>query len=427
MHPGLVTRSGEHPLEGRGRLRRVHDPMPAEAGRGRDGTGQHRRQGRLVDLHDDPLGGDPAAYVGEMGRHALGERLRQLASSAVVGEHLVAARLLDGRGERPRAGHLDLERSLEVLGLLLQRVEVLGEQRAGPPVVDAGSVGEPPAGRLEVEAEVGDHRDRPAGHARGRTAARQLREVGQVGQLAEHDADRLGVLLRVVAGPRPDAGGDAHAVTSARAVETMVAEPTTRVPSYITAAWPGAIPWAGSSSSISTMPVGRTSSTCRDHDDRPVGGAVGAQLHRPRVRRGSGAAPARPVGDDPVDGQRVARADRDRAGDRLDVEHEARLAVRRGHAEPQPAALADGEAVGAVVAPELRTRRRVDDRAPVVGRPVAELLAQPAGVVAVGDEADVVGVGLVGDEQPTSRGLRADRRLRGVTEREQRVGAAGPG
>ena len=46
--------------------------------------------------------------------------------------------------------------------------------------------------------------------------------------------------------------------------------------------------------------------------------------------------------------------------------------------------------------------------------------SQP-GVVAVGDEADVVAVGLVGDEQPASRGLLAHGRLGGVAEREQRV------
>ena len=63
----------------------------------------------------------------------------------------------------------------------------------------------------------------------------------------------------------------------------------------------------------------------------------------------------------------------------------------------------------------------VDDVAAVVGRPVAELLAQPAGVVAVGDEADVVGVGLVGHQQAARPGLAAHGRLVGVAQREEGV------
>ena len=72
-----------------------------------------------------------------MDPHALGQRLRELAAGAVVAEHLVAARLLDGGGQRPRAGDLRLERAGVALRLLLDRVEVLGEQRAGAAVVDA--------------------------------------------------------------------------------------------------------------------------------------------------------------------------------------------------------------------------------------------------------------------------------------------------
>ena len=40
--------------------------------------------------------------------------------------------------------------------LLLEHVEVVGEQRPGAAQVDAGCVGQPPAGRLQVEPEVGD-------------------------------------------------------------------------------------------------------------------------------------------------------------------------------------------------------------------------------------------------------------------------------
>ena len=66
---------------------------------------EHRGQRRLVDLHDQPLGaGQPAAQVGDVVADPLGERLGEVAAGAVVGEDLVAARLLDGRGQRPRAG-----------------------------------------------------------------------------------------------------------------------------------------------------------------------------------------------------------------------------------------------------------------------------------------------------------------------------------
>ncbi len=149
--------------------------------------------------------------------------------------------------------------------------------------------------------------------------------------------------------------------------------------------------------------------------------AVGAQLHGALEVRRDGAAPAGPDAADPVDRELLARPDRDGAGDRLDVEHEPRLAVGRGPADLQPLALADGEAVRALVAAQHLAGGVVDDVAAVVGRGGAELLLEPAGVVAVGDEADVVGVRLVGDQQPAAPGLEPDVGLGGVAEREQRV------
>ena len=73
------------------------------------------------------------------------------------------------------------------------------------------------------------------------------------------------------------------------------------------------------------------------------------------------------------------------------------------------------------MAAELLAGLLVEDRPAVVGRAVAELLAQPARVVAVGHEADVVAVRLVRDEQPARGGLLAHLGLGGVAEREQRV------
>ena len=60
---------------------------------------------------------------------------------------------------------------------------------------------------------------------------------------------------------------------------------------------------------------------------------------------------------DLADRQRLARTDRHRVGHRRDVEHVARLAVVGRHAEPQPAALADGELVACPSCVADRARR----------------------------------------------------------------------
>ena len=199
----------EDPLQrGGGRGRVVDRAVPGEAGRGRHPAAEHGRQRRLVDLHDDPAPGDPAPHVGDVAAQPLGERLRELAAGAVVGEHPVAAGPLDGGRQRPRTGDLDLERPGVALGLLLDGVEVLGQQGPRPPVVEAGRVGQPPAGGLEVGAEVGDTASARPVMSRVRAAARELGHVRQVGQLVEHDPDRLGrSRSSVPPGMRPDAGG----------------------------------------------------------------------------------------------------------------------------------------------------------------------------------------------------------------------------
>ena len=193
--PDSVT-AAKHPLQRRAGPRRVDRPVPAEAGRGRHCAGQHGGQRGLVDLHEQLGARDPAADVGDVVAQPLGERLRQLAAGAVVGEHPVAARPLDGRGQRPRPGDLDLEGAGVALAVLLDGVEVLGQQRPGPAVVDAGGVGQPPPGRLQVGAELGDQRQRATGHVGVRAAAGQLGQVGQVGQLVEHHPDRQVVVRR---------------------------------------------------------------------------------------------------------------------------------------------------------------------------------------------------------------------------------------
>ncbi len=118
--------------------------------------------------------------------------------------------------------------------VLLEHVEVLGEHRPGPSLVDAGrTAGEPPPRGLEVRPELGHEREGAAGHVGGRAAAGELGQVRQVGQLTEHGLQRLAERGRVVAGEGADArGGQPHASwRSRREARVIVAEPTTRVPS----------------------------------------------------------------------------------------------------------------------------------------------------------------------------------------------------
>ena len=178
-------------------------------------------------------------------------------------------------------------------------------------------------------------------------------------------------------------------------------------------AWPAATPRAGRRSaarqpSPSTVdrrpaPASPCARSCTSHSTGPSGAA---RRSRPGGRR-------RTVDDL----QRLGRADRHGVGHRRDRQHVARAAVRRGHAQVQALALADRVA---------RTRRRAA-RAP--RRCAASTMspgaspsrvAQEAPGVAVGDEADVVRVGLVGDREAALGRLGAHLRLGRVAEREDR-------
>ena len=136
----------------------------------------------------------------------------------------------------------------------------------------------------------------------------------------------------------------------------------------MTAAWPGA------------MPCGRVEQLDRRPRRRRHRGRTTARCSSPWARSwtvpsrrvGHAAAPARPGSPvEPVDGRPVARADGDGAGHRLDVEHEAGLAVGRRAADPQALALADREAVRcrrAGRAPRRWRRRRCRRRGWAPGR-----------------------------------------------------------
>ena len=128
--------------------------------------------------------------------------------------------------------------------------------------------------------------------------------------------------------------------------------------------------------------------------------------------------PAGVVGQDRTHREVGRRADHDAVGDRLHLEDVPGLAVGRGSADRQALALPDRVRVRAVVRADHATGG-VDD----VARPRTEMVSQEAVGVAVGHEADVVGVRLRGDRQAPPRGLGPDLVLgRGVPEREHRPG-----
>src|SRR6185437_13527417 len=152
--------------------------------------------------------------------------------------------------------------------------------------------------------------------------------------------------------------------------------------------------------------------------DAAVHLAVGAQLDAALYRRGRrrAAGPDRADRADLADAQGVGRADGHRVGHRLDRQHVAGLAVRSRAVQAQALALADGEAVDALVRADHRPVG-VNDRT----WRGAQLAGQEAAGIAVGDEAHVVAVGLVRDQQPAGVRLLPHLGLGRVAQREQRV------
>src|SRR5690625_27380 len=116
-------------------------------------------------------------------------------------------------------------------------------------------------------------------------------------------------------------------------------------------------------------------------------------------------------------GQRLTRAHGPRPVDWRDVQNVPRLAIRSGPANLQAPTLADGKPMGSVVF--------ADDRTVFVhhrpGR-LAKLVAQKACGITVGDEADVVAVGLARKGQTGPLGLLAHVALICVAEWEQSMG-----
>ena len=334
--------------------------VPAEAGRGRHRPREHGGQRRLVHLDDDPVdAGQPAAYVGRRGRATPSASAWASSRRAPWSESTLSPRgfstvaasvhgpatwILNAPGE-PWACSSRASRSWR-------------EQAARPAVVDPGpSVrsAASPAGCRSAPRSV-TTAERAAGHrcapARGPGTSGRCGRSGSSPSTA-----RTRLVVRRAGRRRASTRRRSPASRVAtRWVAAIVAEPTTRVPSYTTAAWPGAMPYAGSSSSISTLAVRRR---------RPRPGARRRARAAGRCpRRRSGTVPHQ-RGLIPVSRSTASRSrgpDGHRAGHRLDVEHEPRPAVRGGAPEPQSLALADRERVGAFVAAEHLAAGLVDDR-----------------------------------------------------------------
>ncbi len=147
--------------------------------------------------------------------------------------------------------------------------------------------------------------------------------------------------------------------------------------------------------------------------------AVCPQLgHRPqREFRFPAAGEHHPFRRDDADVQTGCRTDGDGAGYRLDPQDVPGPAVRRRPLQVQPLALTDRVCEEPVVLRQHVTGLGIDHRT----RSGTQLVDQVAVGVAVGDEADVVRVGLGRDREAASRGLLPDLLLGQFTEREHAV------
>ena len=183
VHPRLGAGVGDrvqHPAQRLGRLGQVDGAVPAEPGRGRHRARQHGGQRGLVDLDDQAVRArHPAAYVGDVRRSAprpAPGRARAGRRSPRAPCRRAAARRSRPASTGPATWTLNAPAYPCACSSSPSRswASRLRARRWSMP----GRVGEPPAGRLEVGAELGHHRERPAGHGRGGAAAGHLGQVG---------------------------------------------------------------------------------------------------------------------------------------------------------------------------------------------------------------------------------------------------------
>ncbi len=112
---------------------------------------KYGREHGLVELDEQFDIGQPAAQLGSELSDALGERLAEVATRSGVGHHSITTRPLHHRGQRPWTGNRELDGACVSLCMLLELIEVRAQRTDGQPMLPAGGVGEPPAGRLQVD------------------------------------------------------------------------------------------------------------------------------------------------------------------------------------------------------------------------------------------------------------------------------------
>ena len=152
-----------------------------EPARCRHVPGEHGRQRRLIERDDDMRAGQPAPHVGDMGRHPVRQRFGDVAHRARVGQRLVAAGQLERGRQRPRAGDLHLHRPGVVAAPPLRSASRSRSSKSRPRRSSRpGPVDQPPAGRLQIDVQVGQEQRAAADQIGARPAVRQLRKVRQI-------------------------------------------------------------------------------------------------------------------------------------------------------------------------------------------------------------------------------------------------------
>jgi hypothetical protein len=129
---------------------------------GRNLTVAHRQQRGFVDLDQDGRLRQPTAQVGPQQRGPLSQGLGQLPPGPMVGQQPVAGGPLHARGQRPRAADGHLQRPAEPLEQFLGIIEIAPPLGSRPAVLRPGVVRQPPARRLNVEAQPVDESQGPS-------------------------------------------------------------------------------------------------------------------------------------------------------------------------------------------------------------------------------------------------------------------------
>ena len=206
---------------------------------------------------------------------------------------------------------------------------------------------------------------------------------------------------------------------------SIVPHPTTSSPSIRQASWPGAAPSTGSASSSSSVRWRPAAGVARDAGARAALAVAQLDAVDAASRRGAGARARTATW---CGAQRGAGADGDASGVGVLVEHVQRL----GRSDAEPAALADREAVLAVVAAEdgaaagrrsPRAARRVRRGGPGTGRgsvPARKHRSWESALAATGSPASAAIRADLGLAQLAER--EAHPRQRGRAERGQHVG-----